>query len=68
MQPPVAVEPLGAVGLVVDVVCDLLQVLEVRPEGERAQETQSARHNGACVVSLPVLSLKGDMLYSQVCV
>lgn len=40
MEAAVLVQSLGTIGFIVDVVSDLLQILEVRPEKERRRSTE----------------------------
>lgn len=48
VQTSVLVESLGAVGFIVNVMCDLLQVLEVRPERERWKEVKGGEGEREC--------------------
>jgi len=42
----IVIEPLGPVGLVVDVVCHFLEVLEVGPEGQRVRRERGVIRGG----------------------
>ena len=42
----IVIEPLGPVGLIVDVVCHFLEVLEVGPEGHRVRRERDVIRGG----------------------